>query len=262
MSLIKCKECGKEISSLAKACPHCGCPVTEPESVPSTPTETPKTNVPKKKGGCLKYFFITIIVLAFISFGVSVLLLSVTPSTSTTGSYIDVTDEQSNNIDSVLESCGVVNVTAIEHDELLDNAHMDGETGYRITANGDDNIIMYLDSDMNVYSIRYADYDLYADGTVVSTLNDYCFTTEELTDWQIKCQDKIKELLVSPSTAKFPNILNWGFSKNKNIITVQSYVDSQNGFGAMIRSEFQFIIDTDSDTIQSLIFDGQEMIAQ
>ena len=52
------------------------------------------------------------------------------------------------------------------------------------------------------------------------------------------------------------------FSKNKNIITVQSYVDSQNGFGAMIRSEFQFIIDTDTDTIQSLIFDGQEMITQ
>lgn len=27
MALIKCPECGKEISSLAKSCPHCGCPI-------------------------------------------------------------------------------------------------------------------------------------------------------------------------------------------------------------------------------------------
>ncbi len=27
MALIKCRECGKEISSEAKACPNCGCPV-------------------------------------------------------------------------------------------------------------------------------------------------------------------------------------------------------------------------------------------
>lgn len=27
MSLIKCSECGKEISDKAAACPHCGCPV-------------------------------------------------------------------------------------------------------------------------------------------------------------------------------------------------------------------------------------------
>lgn len=29
MSMIICKECGKEISDKANACPHCGCPITE-----------------------------------------------------------------------------------------------------------------------------------------------------------------------------------------------------------------------------------------
>ena len=29
MALIKCTECGKEISDKATACPHCGCPMTE-----------------------------------------------------------------------------------------------------------------------------------------------------------------------------------------------------------------------------------------
>lgn len=31
MALIKCHECGKEISDLAKTCPHCGAP-TNPKA--------------------------------------------------------------------------------------------------------------------------------------------------------------------------------------------------------------------------------------
>lgn len=27
MALIKCQECGKEISNKANACPNCGCPI-------------------------------------------------------------------------------------------------------------------------------------------------------------------------------------------------------------------------------------------
>ena len=29
MALIKCPECGKEISDKAESCPHCGYPITE-----------------------------------------------------------------------------------------------------------------------------------------------------------------------------------------------------------------------------------------
>lgn len=29
MALVKCKECGKEISDKATACPNCGCPLSE-----------------------------------------------------------------------------------------------------------------------------------------------------------------------------------------------------------------------------------------
>lgn len=29
MAMIKCKECGKEISDQARACPYCGCPSEE-----------------------------------------------------------------------------------------------------------------------------------------------------------------------------------------------------------------------------------------
>ena len=83
---------------------------------------------------------------------------------------------------------------------------------------------------------------------------------DESNDLYIKCEETIKGLLQSPSTAKFPNITKWDFFKNTNGIYVQSYVDAQNGFGAEVRSEFQFIIQ--DNQVKSLIFDGQEMITQ
>ena len=33
MALITCPECGKDVSSTAKACPHCGCPITQKEAI-------------------------------------------------------------------------------------------------------------------------------------------------------------------------------------------------------------------------------------
>lgn len=39
MALIKCPECGKEVSDRASACPNCGCPISgSSSSVSSTPT--------------------------------------------------------------------------------------------------------------------------------------------------------------------------------------------------------------------------------
>ncbi|MGN1120571.1 MAG: zinc-ribbon domain-containing protein [Oscillospiraceae bacterium] len=61
MALIKCSECGKEISDKAVSCPHCGAPVG---------TSKASIKPQKKKGGKLKYILIIIfIVLAFSIFG-------------------------------------------------------------------------------------------------------------------------------------------------------------------------------------------------
>jgi hypothetical protein len=280
MALIKCKECGKEISDKATACPHCGCPVqttdeakVEVQGTTNIKTADQQQNMSalgkKKKGhGCLVPI---IIVLVFVvALGAS-MIHAVKDSKQNpekykkhiVTNYIDVTADQGSAIDAVLAECGIESVKDITHDELLDNAHVDGETGYRICVSDNiDNVILYLNADKTVYGVRYADYDLYVDGNVVATLQDYTFTTDEASDLMIKCEDKVKEVLKSPSTAKFPNILEWGFGKEKNIATVQGYVDAQNSFGAETRSNFQFIIDTDTNTIQSFIFDGQEMITQ
>ena len=51
MALIKCSECGKEISDKAAACPNCGCPISEMNVTPidsSRPDENPVGNISQK----------------------------------------------------------------------------------------------------------------------------------------------------------------------------------------------------------------------
>ena len=45
MAIIKCRECGKEISDKALACPNCGCPI-EGESATAEPMEAKQAAVP------------------------------------------------------------------------------------------------------------------------------------------------------------------------------------------------------------------------
>lgn len=45
MALIKCSECGKEISSKAAACPYCGCPIEETVKEGVVRIKIPNSNV-------------------------------------------------------------------------------------------------------------------------------------------------------------------------------------------------------------------------
>jgi len=65
-------------------------------------------------------------------------------------------------------------------------------------------------------------------------------------------EDAVKKKLKSPSTAKFPGTVEK--SKHINYLgsgeyEINSWVDSQNGFGAMIRSNFSVIIVFDDNTV-------------
>lgn len=57
-------------------------------------------------------------------------------------------------------------------------------------------------------------------------------------------QEIVKKHLVAPSTAKFPmfKVAITEFDKTDNTWTVQCYVDAQNSFSAMIRSNYQMKI--------------------
>lgn len=53
MSLIKCPECGEQISDKAEKCIHCGCPVSNVKKVDSVTNEKKQVLIQKKKNSAL-----------------------------------------------------------------------------------------------------------------------------------------------------------------------------------------------------------------
>lgn len=232
--------------------------------------------VVKQKRGCLKGCLVLMVeVLAGLLVLVIIVTLLVSKNVDKNGlssteekegiaiQYMDISKEEGERIDEILVNCGLTNITAFQRDSLLDNVHSEGEMGFRLVEGGNlDKIILYINPDKTVYSLSYNTYMLYENGEVLATIDDYTMTAKERDEYIILCQEKVKEILKAPATAKFPNYTEWGYCREKNIVTMQGYVDSQNGFGAMVRSQFQLKINTDTNSLDSFIFDGQELIQQ
>lgn len=172
----------------------------------------------------------------------------------------EASDEQVRAISTILTECGIEKIDSITYDELLNNANVDGEYGYRINAYGLNNIILYTLTDNTVNIIRYMDINFYADNTVLDNLSNYYATSDEVSFMNIRSTELVKSVLKAPSTAKFPSILKWAIWKDKGILHAQSYVDSQNSFGAMIRSEFYIMYNPVDREIVQFVFDGEEII--
>ena len=127
--------------------------------------------------------------------------------------------------------------------------------------------LVYFNQDETVNSINSGTIKFYENGNKVEDLKNRLITTEEKTQLKLWAKDNIKNILKSPSTAEFPGgflspFEDWNFSKNGTSYTVSSYVDSQNGFGAMIRSQFTITYEWKDETgeVTSLIFDGEKII--
>lgn len=68
MSLVKCKECGKEISNQATNCPNCGCPITPP--LQNTPLQGNLPPMPQKKKSSGILIIALIVIAGFILIGI------------------------------------------------------------------------------------------------------------------------------------------------------------------------------------------------
>jgi len=83
---------------------------------------------------------------------------------------------------------------------------------------------------------------------------------------KIMAQGMVKQLLKSPSTADFPSF-DYTTTNVGSKYTVVSYVDSQNGFGAMIRSTWRVVMthnggewnNPGSWTLNELWIDGEQI---
>lgn len=139
-----------------------------------------------------------------------------------------------------------------------DNMVRIANTGYAlryqlVTDNIDEFYVTECNTEENTFGSARITYDqLYFGDLAVPSLER--FNLED------QCEEFVKSILQSPSTAKFPSDSEWNIYDNINGTIVQAYVDAQNGFGAELRSEFQIIIN--NGTITSFIFDGSELITQ
>lgn len=174
---------------------------------------------------------------------------------------ISVNNEKAQEIEDILKAVGINEIDDIKADESLNEIEGVGSKGYRIKASfsKNNNIILYVDSNNKVICIRWADKDFYRDGKALLNFDDYLITWDEQNEYNIDAQKRIKALLKAPSTAKFPSINNWKFGKDNGIVIVQAYVDSENSYGAKLRSEFQIKYDSNKNVV-SLIIDGVEYI--
>ncbi len=64
MAVIKCAECGRQVSTLADACPHCGAPVTH--SVKTTKGEEETEDEEKDRSGLILKIFLVIVALGLV----------------------------------------------------------------------------------------------------------------------------------------------------------------------------------------------------
>lgn len=83
-------------------------------------------------------------------------------------------------------------------------------------------------------------------------------------------KDSVSKTLKSPSTAEYPGttldpLKDWDLTKKDNIVTVSSYVDSQNSFGATVRSSIVVQITMDDSGNGSITYaelDGEVYLGE
>jgi hypothetical protein len=82
----------------------------------------------------------------------------------------------------------------------------------------------------------------------------------DMSKFKFLTQEYVNKFLKAPSTAAYPDITQWLMSKFKDVVTVQSWVDAQNSFGAMIRSQFTAQYSYSSEKLTYLEIDGKVIL--
>lgn len=172
-----------------------------------------------------------------------------------------LTDEQSGNIIKILSDCEIKDVQEFKHEPALDNVLGEGVKGYRVKTSNIEKSTVYLKDGNAFYigsSLGGEVRELYSKNQIQAKISDYTITSEEFSELKIRCQRGVESILKSPKTAEFAGISEWKMGKDKEKIVVQAYVDSQNSFGALLRSDFWITFTPDKEKVTSVIINGKE----
>lgn len=148
-----------------------------------------------------------------------------------------------------------------------------GIPGNAVTFDGEDYNTMYGGLNISIKMIDGAvdrvqcgGYLFYENGKAQKQVPDYLITDEEKLTARRLTKEIINTLLTSPSSAEYPDgwlspLEGWDMVKQDGVITVKSYVDSQNSFGVLVRTRFEADYDVDGGymTIVKLTVDGKNI---
>lgn len=97
-------------------------------------------------------------------------------------------------------------------------------------------------------------------------LEDSSISIAEGVELQSAAKRWVEQVIKAPSTAEYPGSWldpydGWSIAQNKSIYEISSYVDSQNSFGAMIRSKYYMKINDTGGSYKMLkfVFDGRRI---
>ena len=124
-----------------------------------------------------------------------------------------------------------------------------------ITDKVDDLWVTNIDKSSDTFGTLQVTYDMFYFEKWYMTMD-----TAEESDYQWWTKEGVNSILKAPNTAKYPNILEWGFWKNPFYVVVESYVDAQNSFGAQMRSTFSFIYKTGTSELVYAVFDNEVIV--
>lgn len=169
-------------------------------------------------------------------------------------------------IQNVIVACEAI---GMERDGIvIEAATHDGTAGLCSVEYGNYRFDVTVNADYTVSMILSGDVTFYENGEAVANVNDRMVPNEVKSTLKTQSEEIIKLCLKSPSSAEFPGWLEsdeWIINRNGSEYQVSAWVDAQNSFGAMIRSNFTITYtwedpDIGSPTPTSVIIDGEEML--
>lgn len=153
----------------------------------------------------------------------------------------NILQEEAEQVKKDFESVGINELTGFTE---FEGAGVEGMKSFKYTSKTVSGTLI-LTNDGTNYTTNYissGDITLFdsSKGGVLDNISRYYLSDDEKSLYLYQSEELIKQCLRSPSSADFPNWYSgsWQIGRRDDVITIVSYVDAQNAFGAMIRSKF------------------------
>lgn len=142
----------------------------------------------------------------------------------------------------ILKKCGIYNISELKKGTKTENV-----SSYTTTYTNSDydsySLVIFIVEE-RLYAINSGSLTIYnRSQKIQKNINDYILSTSEKNKLQTFAKEYVKQNLKAPSTAEFSGSFlspfdGWEMQQSGTTYKVKSYVDSQNSFGAMVRTQF------------------------